>query len=167
MSLSTLEPRTITGGIILRTRCKLTHFGAKHMSEAGLTTLQLDAARMVAMGINFSEIASELQLNRSTLYRWRQQEPFSKTVSQLVDNAARKGTEHMINDITDIKDVILGTLLDVAQNDSAGSARVSAARVLHEMVIRAEERADPDEVMKDQSEEIKSLLKLIQNQNKL
>ena len=45
------------------------------------------------------------------------------------------------------------------------SARVSAARVLNEMVMKAEDISDVEDVMQDQSEEIRGMLHLIHQQN--
>jgi len=127
----------------------------------GLTEVQLKAVRMVAMGIDFREIASELKVNRTTIYRWRKQPIFSSEVSKLVNTAKEENSDRVIRDISDINDTILTTLLDVAQHDSSGSARVSAARVLLEMSEKAEQRTTNVDVMRDQTDEIKGLLKLI------
>lgn len=135
------------------------------MSGTGMSKLQLDAARMIAMGISFNEIAEELQVHRSTVYRWRQLPYFASEVTRLADAAQQESHERMIKDITEVKDIILGTLLDVAQNDASGSARVSAARVLNEMVTKAEDTYGVENVMQDQSEEIKGMLKLIHQQD--
>jgi len=112
---------------------------------------------MTAMGISFREIAAELDINRTTVYRWRKLPPFSEEVSRLVDAAKEESTDRVVRDISEIKDIVLSTLLDVAQYDDSGSARVSAARVLTEMVQKAEERSSSNNVMRDQSEEIKGL----------
>ena len=135
------------------------------MSDTGMTTRQLNAARMIAMGISLNDIAEELQVNRSTIYRWRSLPHFSSEVSRLADAAQQKSHECIVRDIAEIKDVILSTLIDVAQNDGSGSARVSAARVLNEMVLKAEDISDVEDVMQDQSEEIREMLQLIHIRN--
>ncbi len=132
--------------------------------ETELTAIQLRAARMTAMGISFNEIAAELDINRVTVYRWRQLPQFAEEVSRLVNTAREECKERVIRDISEIKDIVMNTLLDVAQYDTSGSARVAAARTLTEMVQKAEDRSDRSDVMRDQSEEIKGLLQLIQKE---
>ncbi len=77
-----------------------------------------------------------------------------------------EGRERIVRDVSDINDIILSTLVDVAENDASGSARVSATRVLVDMVERADERASQatHDVMKDQSGEIRLLLEEIKAQ---
>ncbi|MFT7467958.1 MAG: transposase-like protein [Candidatus Pseudothioglobus sp.] len=128
---------------------------------------QLRAARMIAMGIPFNDIAAELDVDRTTIFRWRKQPQFSAEVKKLTETVAEESHNKVIRDISEIKDVILGTLLDVAQNDASGSARVSAARTLSELVEKAEERStrvDYD-VMRDQTGEIKTILQEIRSMN--
>ena len=134
------------------------------MGATELTEIQLRAARMTAMGISFNEIAAELAINRTTIYRWRQLPQFATEVTRLANTAKAECRERVIQDISDIKDIVMDTLIDVAQNDSSGSARVSAARTLTEMIQRAEDRSDQSDVMRDQSEDIKGLLQLIQEE---
>ena len=129
-----------------------------------LTELQLRAARMTAMGVSYGEIASKLDVNRTTVYRWRKLPGFSAEVSALVDTVKKENRERVVRDISDIKDIVLDALLDVAQYDVSGSARVSAARVLTEMMQKAEERSNQNDVMRDQSGEIKDLLQLIHSE---
>ena len=73
--------------------------------------------------------------------------------------------ERVVRDVNDISDIVLNTLLDVAQHDTSGSARVSAARALTDLVDRAEDRAKRDtfDVMQDQSSHIKALLEDIRD----
>ena len=132
--------------------------------ETELTEIQLRTARMTAMGISFNEIAAELDINRVTVYRWRQLPQFASEVSKLVNTAREECKDRVIRDISEIKDIVMNTLLDVAQYDTSGSARVAAARTLTEMVQKAEDRSDRSDVMRDQSEEIKGLLQLIQKE---
>ncbi|NOR71718.1 MAG: hypothetical protein GQ532_18860 [Methylomarinum sp.] len=56
---------------------------------------------------------------------------------------------------------VIGSTIDpyVAQNDISGSARV-----LTEMMQKAEERSSQNDVMQDQSDEIKNLLQLIHSE---
>ena len=125
-----------------------------------LTEPQLRAARMVAMGEAYNDIASQLDIDRTTIYRWRKQSQFAAEVKQLADAVSQEGRKRAVRDVSEINDIVLNTLLDVAQNDASGSARVSAARALTDLVEKAEERAkhvDYD-VMRDQSGEIKALL---------
>lgn len=134
------------------------------MKDTELTEIQLKAARMTAMGISYGEIASKLDINRTTVYRWRKLPEFSAEVSALVDTVKKENRERVVRDISDIKDIVLDTLLDVAQYDVSGSARVAAARVLTEMMQKAEERSNQNDVMRDQSDEIKDLLQLIHSE---
>ena len=125
-----------------------------------LSEPQLRAARMIAMGEAYNDIASQLEIDRTTIYRWRKQLQFASEVARLIDTATQEGRNRVVRDVSEINDVVLSTLLDVAQNDASGSARVSAARALTDLVDKAEERAkqvDYD-VMRDQSGEIKALL---------
>lgn len=124
---------------------------------------KLRAARMIAMGIPFNDIASELGVARTTLFRWRKQPQFDAEVKKLTDAAAEESHNSVVRDISEIRNVILTTLSDVAQNDISGSARVAAARTLSDLVEKAEERStrvDYD-VMRDQTGEIKTLLQEI------
>ena len=129
-------------------------------TEFELTEPQLRAARMIAMGDPYNTIASELGIDRTTVYRWRKLPVFSAEVKRLVEAATLAGRNRVIRDVAEINEVILSTLLDVAQHDASGSARVSAARALTDLVTRAEERAKDDQfdVMQDQSNEIKAIL---------
>jgi transposase-like protein len=131
-----------------------------------LTEIQLRAARLMAMGEPYKDIAQELGVDRTTLYRWRRLSAFSSELSRLTEAAVEEGRSRVVRDVSEINDIILSTLVDVAENDTSGSARVSAARVLVEMVERAEERAAQvsHDVMKDQSEEIRLLLEEISAQ---
>ena len=125
-----------------------------------LTEPQLRAARMIAMGEAYNDIASQLDIDRTTIYRWRKLPLFAAEVKQLIESASQEGRNRIVRDISEINDVVLSTLLDVAQNDASGSARVSASRALTDLVEKAEDRAkhvDYD-VMRDQSGEIKALL---------
>jgi transposase-like protein len=130
-----------------------------------LTEPQLRAARLISLGEAYNDIATELDIDRVTLYRWRKQPEFAEELSRLTQEATQKNREHLVRDISEINDVILGTLLDVAQNDVSGGARVSAARALTELVDRAEERAQRAQydVMRDQSSDIKALLEDIRS----
>lgn len=131
--------------------------------SVGLDEIQLRAARMIAMGMPYNDIAAQIDVDRTTIYRWRKQPDFSAELSRLGRKASQEGREHLVRDISEINDIILGTLLDVAQNDASGGARVSAARALTELVERAEDRAQRAQydVMRDQSSEIKGLLEEI------
>lgn len=130
---------------------------------------QLRAARMIAMGDSYKDISAQLGIDRSTIYRWRNLQHFSAEVSRLVDTAMEEGRERVVRDVSEINDVILSTLLDVAQHDVSGGARVSAARALTDLVDRAEERAKTAgvDVMRDQSEDIKGLLEAIREEQYL
>ena len=130
-----------------------------------LTEPQLRAARLISMGEAYNDIATELDIDRVTIYRWRKQPEFAEELSRLTQKASPENSEHLVRDISEINDVILGTLLDVAQNDASGGARVSAARALTELVDRAEERAQraQHDVMRDQSADIKALLENIRS----
>lgn len=132
-----------------------------------LTEIQLRAARLMAMGEPYKDIAQELGVDRTTLYRWRKLSAFSSELSRLTDAAVEEGRNRVVRDVTEINDIVLSTLVDVAENDTSGSARVSAARVLVDMVERAEDRASQatHNVMKDQSGEIRLLLEEIREQH--
>ena len=132
------------------------------MEKDDLTETQLDAARMIAMGMRFGEIAKALNIDRTTIYRWRKLPKFSSEVSELINAARNTNEERLVRDINQIKDIILETLIDVARYDSSGSARVSAARQLTEMIEKAEDRSNQSHVMEDQSNEIRELLHRIQ-----
>lgn len=136
-------------------------------SDSELTEPQLRAARMIAMGEPYNDIASQLAIDRTTIYRWRKLPEFSTEVKRLVEAATLEGRSRVVRDVSEINDVILTTLLDVAQNDASGSARVSAARALTDLVDKAEERAKhvDNDVMRDQSGEIKALLEDIRAQS--
>jgi len=125
-----------------------------------LTEPQLAAARLIAMGIPYNEIASRIGIDRSTIFRWRKSNIFQDELNRLSNAASKASEKRVVRDITEINDVILTTLLDVAENDASGAARVSAARVLSDLVERAEERANRQnhDVMRDQSGEIRELL---------
>lgn len=129
-------------------------------SISEMTEPQLRAARMIAMGESYNDISSQLGIDRTTIYRWRKLSEFSTEVKRLVEAAALEGRNRVVRDVSEINDVVLTTLLDVAQNDASGSARVSAARALTDLVERAEERSKRDQfdVMQDQSGEIKAIL---------
>ena len=129
-------------------------------SGTELSEPQLRAARMIAMGEPYNDISSQLGIDRTTIYRWRKLPVFSAEVKRLVEAATLEGRNRVIRDVSEINDVVLTTLLDVAQNDASGSARVSAARALTDLVERAEERTKRDQfdVMQDQSGEIKAIL---------
>ncbi len=126
-----------------------------------LTGAQLEALRLMAMGIPYKEIYSKLGVDRTTVYRWRRLPKFAEELSRLVEVATEESTEKVIRDISEIQDVVLDTLLDVAQHDASGGARVAAAKVLTEMMEKAEERAGRSDVMADQTEEIAGLLRII------
>lgn len=131
------------------------------MKNKTLTDIQIKAARMLAMGHQVNDVAKEAGVTRVTVFRWRKLPQFAAEVSRLLDAAKEESKEIIVKDIAEVKDVVLSTLLDVAKYDSSGSARVSAARALMEMVEKAEERTAPGDVMQDQSAEIKNLLELI------
>jgi len=131
--------------------------------DSELSEAQLRAARLIAMGMGYKEVASELDVNRTTLYRWRQSPAFSDEVSRLMESAREGVRERVVRDVAEVKDLVLDTLIDVARNSTQDSARVSAARTLGEYMERAEERAkqNQDNVMRDQSGEIKAILEHI------
>ncbi len=131
-----------------------------------LTELQLRAARLMSMGVSYKDIAQQIGIDRTTIYRWRQLPEFSAELVNLAEAAKAGGRDRVVRDVSEINDIILSTLIDVAENDASGSARVSAARVLAEMVERAEERADQAsrDIMKDHSGEIRLLLQEIKAQ---
>jgi vacuolar-type H+-ATPase subunit H len=80
-----------------------------------------------------------------------------------MDSAREGGRECVVRDVAEVKDLVLDTLIHVARNSTQDSARVSAARTLGEYMERAEERAkqNQDDVMRDQSGEIKAILEHI------
>jgi transposase-like protein len=131
-----------------------------------LTEIQLRAARLMAMGESYKHISEQLDIDRTTIYRWRQLPAFSAELSQLTDAATAEGRDRVVRDVSEINDIVLSTLVDVAENDASGSARVSAARVLVDMIERAEERArqTSHNIMKDHSGEIRLLLQEIKAQ---
>ena len=132
-----------------------------------LTETQINVARMIAMGISFDEIAKKFGINRSTIYRWRKLAYFNEEIDRLINAAKTRSSDRIIRDIDEIKDIVLGTLIDVAQNDTSGSARVSAAKVLAEMIETAEHRINSNDIMRDESGEIKKLLQQIQAENRV
>ena len=132
-----------------------------------LTETQINVTRMIAMGVSFDDIAREFGINRSTIYRWRKLDYFNEEIGRLVNTAKAQSSDRIIRDIEEIKDIVLSTLIDVAQNDSSGSARVSAAKVLSDMIETAEHRINNNNVMQDQSGEIKKLLQQIQADQRL
>lgn len=135
-------------------------------TQTELTEVQLRVARLIAMGMGYKEVAGELSIDRTTLYRCRKTPTFSDEVSRLMESAREETRQRVVRDISEINDIVLSTLLDVAQNDSSGSARVQAARTLGEMVQRAEERANnaDDDVMRDRSGEIRAILEHIRQE---
>ena len=130
---------------------------------------QLRAARLIAMGESYQDISAQLAIDRTTIYRWRKLPRFADEVSRLIDTAMEEGRSRVVRDVSAISDIVLDTLLDVAQNDGSGSARVSAAKALTDLVERAEDRASGAEydLMRDQSGEIKTILDDIRSQQVL
>ena len=129
-----------------------------------MTEIQLQAARMIAMGIKIKDIASGLSVDRTTIYNWKKLPGFTSEVARLVELAKVETGVRVVRDIAEIKDIVLSTLIDVAQNDASGSARVSAAKVLSEMVEKAESESSQDSVMADQSDKIINMLEVIQKE---
>ena len=81
-------------------------------------------------------------------------------------SAREEVQERVIRDVAEVKDLVLDTLIDVARNSTRGSRlRVAAARTLGEFMERAEERArhNENDVMRDQSGEIKAILEHIRS----
>ena len=85
-----------------------------------LTEPQLRAARMIAMGESYNDIASQLDIDPTTIYRWRKQPISAAEVKQLIETASEEGRNRVVRDISEINDVVLGTLLDVSQKDASG-----------------------------------------------
>ncbi len=129
-----------------------------------LTGGQREALRLMALGMPYKEIYSKLGVDRTTVYRWRRLPEFAAELSRIAEVVKAESTEKVIRDIGEIQDIVLDTLLDVAQHDVSGGARVAAARVLTEMMEKAEARSNQGNIMQDQSEEIKGLLQLIQQE---
>ena len=131
--------------------------------DTELSEAQLRAARLIAMGMGYKEVATELGVNRTTVYRWRKSPTFADEVSGLMVSARQGVRERVVRDVTEVKDLVLDTLIDVARNSTQDSARVAAARTLGEYMERAEDRAKQNqgEIMRDQSEEIKTILEHI------
>lgn len=129
-----------------------------------LTEKQNQAARLIALGFDYTDISKEIGVGRATLYRWRKKTEFDCLVSELLTASQQQNHQALIRDIDQINELVLSTLQDVAINDSSGSARVAAAKALSDLVVRAEERAsEKDSVMIDQSSEIKKLIAKIAN----
>ena len=53
-----------------------------------LSARQVRAARLIADGLSYSEVASQLRVGRATLYRWRQDPHFSAYVAQFIHETA-------------------------------------------------------------------------------
>ncbi len=53
-----------------------------------LSANQVKAARLIADGLHYSEVASRLRIGRATLYRWRQDPHFSAYVAQFIHETA-------------------------------------------------------------------------------
>ena len=121
---------------------------------------QLRAAQLIAKGLPTVEIAKELDIDRATLWRWRKHPEFMAELSRLSDAIKKENKSRLILDVAQIQELVLETLVDVAQNSNQDSARVQAARTLKEYMDRSEERAKERnrEVMQDQSEEIRAIL---------
>ena len=83
-----------------------------------------------------------------------------------MESAREETRERVIRDVSEVQDLVLDTLIDVARNDSSGSARVSAARTLKEYMDQADERAkeSDNDRMADKSGEIKAILEHIRNE---
>ena len=142
-----------------------TELTAKPLPD-GLTEAQLRAARLIAMGMGYKGVAGELGIDRITLYRWRKMPAFISEVSGLLESAREETRERVVRDVSEVQDLVLDTLIDVARNDSSGSARVSAARTLKEYMDQAEERAKDAEndLMADKSGEIRAILEHIRKE---
>ncbi len=131
-----------------------------------LTEAQIRAARLIAMGMDYKAVAGELGITRVTLYRWRKIPIFIKEVSGLIESAREETRGRVVRDVSEVQDLVLDTLIDVARNDSSGSARVAAARTLKEYMDEAQRRADEanNDLMADRSGEIKAILEHIRGE---
>jgi len=87
-------------------------------------------------------------------------------VSRLMESAREETRERVVRDVSEVQDLVLDTMIDVARNDSSGSARVSAVRALKEYMDQAEERANAagDDLMSDKSGEINAILEHIRQE---
>lgn len=131
-----------------------------------LTEAQLRAARLIAMGMDYKAVAGELGITRVTLYRWRKVPAFIEEVSGLIESAREETRGRVVRDVSEVQDLVLDTLIDVARHDSSGSARVAAARTLKEYMDEAQRRAEQadSDLMADRSGEIRAILEHIKNE---
>jgi hypothetical protein len=62
------------------------HEHTEHDDETDLTPRQLAAARLIAAGRTLPEVALELRLNRSTIWRWTRDPTFQAELRRLHEN---------------------------------------------------------------------------------
>ena len=72
--------------------------------DTEVSETQLRASRLTAMGMGYKDVATELDVNRTTLYRWRKSHAFSDEVSRLMDSAREGGRERVVRDAAEVKD---------------------------------------------------------------
>jgi len=140
---------------------------AKNLPTPGLSETQMKAASLLALGTPVTDIAAACGVTRMTIHNWRKLPAFRDHLEDLLTQAKEQAGHAIIQDIVEVKELVLGTLIDVARNDSSGSARVAAARTLKEYMDQAEERAKraDSDLMADKSGEIKAILEHIRQEN--
>ena len=71
--------------------------------DSELSEEQLRAARLIAMGMGYKDVATELDVNRTTLYRWRKSTAFSDEVARLMESAREGVRERVVRDVAEVK----------------------------------------------------------------
>ena len=138
----------------------------QNLPTPGLSETQMKAVSLLALGTPVTDIATACGVTRMTIHNWRKLPAFRDHLEDLLAQAKEQAGHAIIRDIAEVKELVLGTLIDVARNDSSGSARVAAARTLKEYMDEAQRRAQEadNDLMADRSGEIKAILEHIKNE---
>ena len=81
--------------------------GSAGIAETDLTEAQLRAARLIAMGMGYKAVARELEIDRTSLWRWRKSSVFMDEVSRLMESAREETRERVVRDVSEVQDLVL------------------------------------------------------------
>lgn len=127
-----------------------------------LTAKEQKAVELLAIGKNYNEVAKELNIDRTTLWQWKQKPTFEAYYNSLI----KEVKEHTKEKILSLYDEALKTVEKCLKSDNDNIKLKTALYLLNKVESLEHGFSDAKEIIKDQCTSINSFDNVIFNQSK-
>jgi transposase len=103
--------------------------------NARLTHKQERAITLLLQNKSTEEIASELRVNQSTVYRWLKQDAFKERFNEVRQELFNEA----LNSLKTLTKQAIDTLDDILKNGTKETSRVTASKTVLELALRLKE----------------------------